>query len=62
MTNHTHRIVNGERVDLTPEEIAEREAQDAAHVGYPETEPPAPTKEQVMVELAALTAKIQALE
>ena len=26
------------------------------------TEPPAPTKEQLMAELAALTAKIQALE
>lgn len=57
---HTHKIVDGRRVDLTPEEIAELEARDAAYV--PSTEPPAPTKEQLMAELAALTAKIQALE
>ena len=60
MTNHTHKIVNGERVDLTPEEIAELEARDAAYV--PEVAAPAPTKEQLMAELSALTAKIQALE
>jgi hypothetical protein len=61
MTNHTHKIVNGERVDLTPEEIAELEARDAAYVPEVITAP-APTKEQLMAELAALTAKIQALE
>ena len=60
-----HRIVcnvsTGEvtQVDLTAEEIAELEARAAAYV--PPT-PPAPTKEQLMAELAALTAKIQALE
>jgi hypothetical protein len=43
-------------VDLTPEEIAEIEAY------VPRAAPPAPTKEQLMAELAALTAKIQALE
>ncbi len=59
-----HRIVcdvsTGEitQVDLTAEEIAELEARAAAYV--PPTVP-APTKEQLMVELAALTAKIQAL-
>lgn len=57
---YTHKIVNGERVDLTPEEIAELEARDAAYV--PPPAPPAPTKEQLMAELTALTAKIQALE
>ena len=31
MTQHTHIMVNGERVDLTPEEIAELEARDAAY-------------------------------
>jgi len=52
-------MVNGERVDLTPEEIAEFEARDAAYV--PPTAPPAPTKEQLLAELQALTAKINAL-
>lgn len=61
-----HRIVcdvsTGEitQVDLTAEEIAELEARAAAYV--PPTAPPAPTKEQLMAELSALTAKIQALE
>jgi len=60
-----HRIVcdvsTGEitQVDLTAEEIAEVQARAAAYV---EPTPPAPTKEQLMAELAALTAKIQALE
>lgn len=61
-----HRIVcnvsTGEitQVDLTPEEIAELEARDAAYV--PSTEPPAPTKEQLLAQLNALAAQIQALE
>jgi hypothetical protein len=60
-----HRIVcnviTGEitQVDLTPEEIAESAARQAAYI--PEVVP-APTKEQLMAELAALTAKIQALD
>jgi hypothetical protein len=45
-------------VDLTAEEIAELEAQAAAYV---EPTPPAPTKEQLLAELQALTAKINAL-
>ena len=57
---YTHKMVNGERVDLTAQEIAEIEAQAASYV--PPTAPPAPTKEQLMAELTALTAKIQALE
>lgn len=54
-----HKIVDGVRIDLTAEEIAEREALAAAYVP---PAPPAPTKEQLMSELTALTAKIQALE
>jgi hypothetical protein len=60
-----HRIVcdlnTGEitQVDLTAEEVAELEARAAAYV---EPIQPTPTKEELMVELAALTAKIQALE
>jgi hypothetical protein len=57
---YTHKIVNGERVDLTPEEIAELEARDAAYV--PPTAPPAPTKEELLAQLNALSAQIQALE
>ena len=59
-----HRIVcnvsTGEisHVDLTVEEVAELEARAAAYV---EPIKPAPTKEQLMAELAALTSKIQAL-
>ena len=53
-------MVNGIRVDLTTQEIAELEARDAAYV--PPVAPPAPTKEQLLAELTALTAKIQALE
>ena len=59
-----HRIVcnvsTGEitQVDLTAEEISELEARAAAYV---EPTVPAPTKEQLMAELVALTAKIEAL-
>jgi hypothetical protein len=59
MSQYTHNMINGVRVDLTPEEIAELEARDAAYV--PPTAPAAPTKEQLLAELQALTAKIQAL-
>jgi len=54
-------VVTGEitQVNLTAEEIAEVQARAAAYI---ETIKPAPTKEQLMAELAALTAKIQALE
>lgn len=55
---YTHKIVNGVRVDLTPEEIAELETRDAEYV---EPVKPAPTKEQLLAELQALTAKINAL-
>jgi hypothetical protein len=59
MSQYTHNMVNGVRVDLTPEEIAELEARDAAYVAP--TPAPAPTKEQLLAELQALTAKINAL-
>jgi len=60
MSQHTHKLVDGVRIDLTPQEIAEFEARDAAYV--PPTASPAPTKEQLMVQFAALSAQIQALE
>jgi hypothetical protein len=46
-------------VNLTAEEIAELEARAAAYVP---PVVPAPTKEQLLAELQALTAKINALE
>ena len=57
MSRH-HMTAEGP-VPFTAEEEAEWDAMEAAYV------PPtlaAPTKEQLMAELAALTAKIQALE
>lgn len=56
---YTHKMVNGERVDLTAQEIAELEARDAAYVPEPA---PVPTKEQLLAQLQALQAQIQALE
>jgi hypothetical protein len=59
-----HRIVcdlnTGQvsNVDLTPEEISEVEARAAAYVP---PVVPAPTKEELLAELQALTAKINAL-
>jgi len=55
---YTHKMVNGERVDLTAQEIAEIEEQAASYV--PPT-PPAPTKEELLAQLNALQAQIQAL-
>jgi hypothetical protein len=57
---YTHKMVNGEQVNLTAQEIAELEARDAAYV--PPTAPVAPTKEQLLAQLNALSAQIQALE
>lgn len=53
------KMIDGVLIDLTPQEQAERDAAAAAYV--PPT-PPAPTKEQLLTELQALTAKINALE
>ena len=61
MSIHTHKLVNGEVIPLTQEEILELEAIDATHIAD-EIVPPTPTKEQLLAELQALTAKIQSLE
>ena len=55
-------VSTGEIVEVhyTEQEIAELEARDAAYV--PPTPAPAPTKEQLMAQLTALSAQIQALE
>jgi hypothetical protein len=58
MSRH-HMTAEGP-VPFTAEEEAEWDAMEASYV--PPTAPPTPTKEQLMAELAALTAKIQALE
>jgi len=58
MARH-HMTVDGP-VPFTAEEEAEWDAMESAAA---QVQPaPAPTKEQLMAELAALTAKIQALE
>jgi hypothetical protein len=60
-----HRIVYNvstgqvSNVDLTAEEIAEVQARAAA---YAPPTAPAPTKEQLLAQLNALSAQIQALE
>jgi len=54
------RATSEGNIPFTAEEEAEWDAMAAAYV--PEVPAPAPTKEQLMAELAALTAKIQALE
>ena len=54
-----HMTING-AIPFTAEEEAEWNAREAAYV--PPTPAPAPTKEQLMAQLAALSAQIQALE
>jgi len=58
-----HHMTAEGPVPFTAEEEAERDAQEAAVLAQQAnpTPAPAPTKEQLMAELAALTAKIQAL-
>jgi hypothetical protein len=56
---YTHKMVNGERVELTEQEIIALEQRDASFVA--EVTLP-PSKDELMAELATLTAKIQALE
>jgi hypothetical protein len=58
MSKYTHKMINGVEIPMTPEEIAEFEARDAAYVPPTVAEP---TKEQLLAELQALTAKINAL-
>lgn len=60
MARH-HMTVNGP-VPFTAEEEVARDAEEAAWAAQQAQPAPAPTKEQLMAELAALTAKIQALE
>ena len=55
-----HHMTSNGPVPFTPEEEAEWDAMEAAYV--PPTEPPAPTKEQLLAQLNALSAQIQALE
>ena len=57
MARH-HMTANGP-VPFTPEEEIEWDAMEAAYV---EPVKPAPTKEELMAQLAALSAQIQALE
>jgi hypothetical protein len=56
------KMIDGVLIDLTPQEQAARDAEEAAWAIQQAQPAPAPTKEQLMAELAALTAKIQALE
>ena len=56
---YTHKIVNGEQVNLTPEEIAELEARDAAYI--PPSPPSQPTKAELLAQLQELQAKIQSI-
>jgi hypothetical protein len=58
MARH-HMTVDGP-VPFTPEEETEWDAMEAAYV--PPTAPAAPTKEQLLAQLQALSAQIQALE
>jgi hypothetical protein len=58
MARH-HMTPNGP-VPFTPEEEAEWDAMEAAYV--PPTAPAAPTKEELLAQLNALSAQIQALE
>ncbi len=60
MNKHTHKIVDGKLVNLTQDEIAELEARDGLYT--PPAPPPAPTKEELLAQLQALTAQINALE
>lgn len=57
MSRH-HMTAEGP-VPFTAEEEAARDAQEAAYV--PITTPPAPTKEELLAQLNAIAAQIQAL-
>lgn len=58
MSRH-HMTAEGP-VPFTAQEEAEWDAMEAAYV--PPTAPPAPTKEQLLAQLNAIAAQIQALE
>ena len=55
-----HHMTSNGPIPFTAEEEAEWDARVAAYV--PPTAPPAPTKEQLLAQLNALSAQIQALE
>lgn len=57
---HTHKIIDGERVALSKEEIAELNNLAATFV--PPEAPQTLTKEQLLAQLQELTARINALE
>ena len=54
-----HHMTSEGLIPFTAEEEAEWDAMEAAYV--PHTAPAAPTKEQLLAELQALTSKINAL-
>jgi len=58
---YTHKIVDGVRIDLTAEEIAEINSRPPIPT-LASLAPPTPTKEQLLAQLNALSAQIQALE
>jgi hypothetical protein len=53
MTQHTHKLVNGIRVDLTPEEIAEIEAREAEWLAGADIRKAAKVREERNEKLAA---------
>ena len=53
MTQHTHRMVDGERVDLTPEEIAELETRDAINLAGADTRKAVEVRSERNAKLAA---------
>jgi len=56
-----HHMTSNGPVPFTAEEEAARDAEEAAWVAQQAQPAPAPTKEQLLAELQALTAKINAL-
>lgn len=60
MNTHTHKMINGTSVPLTPEEASELTARDEAYVP-PKTPLSEPTKEELLSQINALAAQIQTL-
>lgn len=57
-----HHMTSNGPVPFTTEEEAEWDAMEAAWAAQQAQTPPAPTKEQLLAQLNALSAQIQALE
>jgi hypothetical protein len=53
MTQHTHKMVNGERVDLTPEEISDLNARDALYLADADIRKAAEVRAERNAKLAA---------